>query len=424
MGLYLQVYLLLLSGVFILNLIKMNILILTTIYPALDIKISNNTNVVHYFTREWVKQGHKVLVIHNYPIYLKILHWIAQICDKIIASKFNTSVTTIYQSKDFKFQIEGVNVIRMPLFKPFPRFKVPQKILDKQIKKIAHFCQNNNFSPDVITSHNFYPHLPMVNTLKESYFPNAKTCVVVHKQVWKMLKYCGKNYKEEIKKVNIWGYRSLPLKEEFENKTGIIPLKHFMCYSGIPDTFLSDAQAFPINHPINRFVYVGSFIRRKYPEKVLEGILRSSVKSDFHLNYIGDGVNRKIIEKLIIKNHLENKVKLHGFVERKKVPEFISNAQCFIMISEEETFGLVYLEAMSMGCITIASKNEGMEGIIKDGVNGFLCKAGDEFELAKIINQINKMPIEKLRTISKNAKETALKLTDKNVAEFYFNSIK
>ena len=55
------------------------------------------------------------------------------------------------------------------------------------------------------------------------------------------------------------------------------------------------------------------------------------------------------------------------------------------MISKEETFGLVYLEAMSMGCITIASKNEGMEGIIIDGENGFLCTAGDDDELASII---------------------------------------
>lgn len=75
----------------------MNILILTTIYPAPDINIANNTNVVHYFAREWVKQGHNVCVIHNYPIYWKILHKIGAIAEKAIASRFNTSVTTDYQ---------------------------------------------------------------------------------------------------------------------------------------------------------------------------------------------------------------------------------------------------------------------------------------------------------------------------------------
>ena len=42
------------------------ILILTTIYPSPDINITNNTNVVHYFAREWVKQGYGVLVNEAY----------------------------------------------------------------------------------------------------------------------------------------------------------------------------------------------------------------------------------------------------------------------------------------------------------------------------------------------------------------------
>ena len=144
---------------------------------------------------------------------------------------------------------------------------------------------------------------------------------------------------------------------------------------------------------------------------------------DFSLDYVGDGANRPIIEKIISDKGWGDKVKLHGFVKREEVPSYVEKAQCFIMISEEETFGLVYLEAMSMGCITIASRNEGMEGIIEDGVNGFLCKAGDENELANIIDRINSMPQENINRISQNAIATARKLTDSKVAEDYINSI-
>ena len=402
---------------------KNKILLLSTIYPAPDIKIPNNTNVVHYFAREWVKQGYEVLVIHNYPVYLRIFHWIAGFAEKIIASRFNTSVTSVYQNRDVEFEMDGVKVIRMPLFKPLPRFGVPTKHLTRQIKKIATYCRKHNFAPDIISSHNYYPHMPMVNQLKERYYPNAKTCVVVHKQVWKMLNYCGKDYQKEIGKVDVWGYRSLPLKREFEENTGVIPKNYFMCYSGIPAHFLHRKETCNITLPINRFVYVGSFIRRKYPEKVLQGILQSSVAKNFQLDYVGDGANRNLIENLITENHIENMVKLHGFVNREEVPSYIVMAQCFIMISEEETFGLVYLEAMSMGCITIASRNEGMEGIIEDGVNGFLCKAGDEKELSTIIDRINKMSNDELVTISQNARQTALKLTDDKVAMEYIINI-
>lgn len=402
---------------------KNKILLLSTIYPAPDIKIPNNTNVVHYFAREWVKQGYEVLVIHNYPVYLRIFHWIAGFAEKIIASRFNTSVTSVYQNRDVEFEMDGVKVIRMPLFKPLPRFGVPTKHLTRQIEKIATYCRKHNFAPDIISSHNYYPHMPMVNQLKERYYPNAKTCVVVHKQVWKMLNYCGKDYQKEIGKVDVWGYRSLPLKREFEENTGVIPKNYFMCYSGIPAHFLHRKETCNITLPINRFVYVGSFIRRKYPEKVLQGILQSSVAKNFQLDYVGDGANRNLIENLITENHIENMVKLHGFVNREEVPSYIVMAQCFIMISEEETFGLVYLEAMSMGCITIASRNEGMEGIIEDGVNGFLCKAGDEKELSTIIDRINKMSNDELVTISQNARQTALKLTDDKVAMEYIINI-
>lgn len=400
----------------------MKILVLSTIYPAPDIQIANNTSVVHYFAKEWVKQGHEVYVIHNYPIYMRIFHWIGAMADKVIASKFNTSVTSVYQNKDVEYEMDGVHVVRMPLFKPLPRFQVPRRNLIRQIHKIAEFCKQHNFSPDVITSHNYYPHLPMINQLKELYFPKAKTCVVVHKQVWKMLRYCGDDYQKEISKIDIWGYRSLPLKREFEKNTGMTPQKWFMCYSGIPVHFLNHQSACNIKKPIAHFVYVGSFIRRKYPEKLLLGIQNSHLK-DFTVDYVGDGVNRKIIEEIIKRNQWTDKVKLHGFVSRDMVPNFVEKAQCFVMISEEETFGLVYLEAMSMGCITIASRNEGMEGIIEDGINGFLCKAGDEKELGRIIDKINNLSHDEITRISQNAMMTARKLTDSKVAEDYINSI-
>ena len=93
------------------------------------------------------------------------------------------------------------------------------------------------------------------------------------------------------------------------------------------------------------------------------------------------------------------------------------------MISEGEAYGLVYLEAMARGCITIASRDEGFDGVIVDGVNGFLCKAGDAGELAAIIRKINAMPPEQKRKISLNAWETAKGLTDYLAAKRYIEDV-
>lgn len=401
---------------------KKQILVLTSIYPAPDIKISNNTSVVHYFAREWVKQGYKVLVVHNYPIYIRLFHWIANSCYKMIASRFNTCVTAVYQRDDVEYEMEGVKVIRMPLYKPLPRYSVPKKSIDRQIQKIVTWCKKQEFVPDYITSHNFYPHIDMVNRLKDEYFPNVRTCVVIHKQLLRMLNYIEGDYHEAICKVDLLGYRSLPIKREFENYSGVIPKRQFLCYSGVPSHFLENIDLCKVSKPIKHFVYVGSFIRRKYPEKLLLALKKSRLK-DFTLDYVGDGANRKFIENIIAQFGWQKHVRLHGMIQRDLVPHFISKAQCFIMISEEETFGLVYLEAMSLGCITIASRNEGMEGIIEDGVNGFLCQAGDEYELVQIIDRINTLSDEELSCLSENARNTAIQLTDEKVAQIYLDEL-
>ena len=76
-----------------------------------------------------------------------------------------------------------------------------------------------------------------------------------------------------------------------------------------------------------------------------------------------------------------------------------------------------------MGCITIASRNGGFDGIIKDGVNGFLCEEGNENELSDIIKHIRTMSEAELLIISKRAMETATELTDKRVAKNYIDSV-
>ena len=93
------------------------------------------------------------------------------------------------------------------------------------------------------------------------------------------------------------------------------------------------------------------------------------------------------------------------------------------MISKGEVFGLVYLEAMSRGCITIASHNEGMEGIIEDGVNGFLCEAGNAEGLSCVIRRINSLSASEKQSISDRARAKAAELSDFNVAKYYIEKV-
>ena len=93
------------------------------------------------------------------------------------------------------------------------------------------------------------------------------------------------------------------------------------------------------------------------------------------------------------------------------------------MISKGEAFGLVYLEAMARGCITIGSKNEGIDGVIEHGVNGFLCEAGSVECLTKLILHINTLSSSQKLEISKNAMKTAKGLTDNMAAQKYISAL-
>ena len=93
------------------------------------------------------------------------------------------------------------------------------------------------------------------------------------------------------------------------------------------------------------------------------------------------------------------------------------------MISENEVFGLVYLESMVGGCLTVASKYGGVDGIINNDENGFLCEQGNSDELAEILKKINEMSIDDVLKIRRNGYETLRSFTDSKVAEKYLNDI-
>ena len=110
-------------------------------------------------------------------------------------------------------------------------------------------------------------------------------------------------------------------------------------------------------------------------------------------------------------------------IPREDIIRYLRESDVFVMISKAEIFGLVYLEAMALGVIPIGSKNEGIDGIIRDGENGFLCEAGNVEELIGLLDKIKNMESEQLSEISKEAKATAQRYSDKGVAEKYIKAL-
>ncbi len=99
-------------------------------------------------------------------------------------------------------------------------------------------------------------------------------------------------------------------------------------------------------------------------------------------------------------------------------------ADIFVLPSYAETFGLVYLESMACGCITIGSGNEGVDGIIKDGENGLFCDPHDINSIKEKLHLALTQSKTERDRMRQKAFETVSKFSIEKKAREYLNNIK
>lgn len=391
----------------------MRILVITPIYPGPGVG-QDFTKVVHYFTKEWKGAGHEVQVVSIPSYFPRILYRMPGWTKKVLNKKFGSPLPEQRLDKNETYTIDNIPVLRVPLFKLYPGARISNSVLKKSAGYICDYLDSIKFNPDVIVAHWTEPSLYFVDYLKRKF--NCPTAVVTHVNNIR-------HYSEYIGSVDLWGYRRLSCVSDFKKSYPQISFG-FRCYSGIPDTFIKDIPDKDFMHPYS-YAYVGVMFKRKHPDKLIDAITRIHTKDDdFKLSLLGDGSMLDELRKQVSRKGLQSKISLPGRVERDRIISTLDNSDIFVMISEDEVFGLVYIEAMARGCIVIASKGEGMEGVIENGVNGFLVSSGNTDELVDILKSIHAMSADERKEISRNAISTAMQLTDRKVAENYLESLK
>lgn len=390
-----------------------NILLLTSLYPCDDIRITNNTAVCHYFVKEWVKMGYNVRVIFNYNVYPRIFYPFMKMFRKQMSNIFGVSIQDVYVGKHIQYKKDGILVDLLPIKKSRPGVGFSEEVIVQQVESIKRIIDKDGFRPDFVLGHFIHPNLELVVKLKEHY--GAIGTVALHGP---------ENVFSEIdvqlfNEVDMIGFRSYPIKWAFEKTYGEKP--YFMCPSGVPKEFITQSRKF--EKGISNFIYVGTFMKRKYAGCLVPAIANVYKEDSYTITFVGDGDDRKQIISKAKESNCTDRIHFTGRIPREEIFRHLDKSDVFIMISKIETFGLVYLEAMARGCIVIASKNEGMDGIIEHGKNGFLCTAGDEKELQLIIEQVKGMSLEQLESLSVESIRTAQLYTDSKVAQDYIKAI-
>ena len=142
-------------------------------------------------------------------------------------------------------------------------------------------------------------------------------------------------------------------------------------------------------------ITVGRLVKRKGVEWFISNVM--SRLSDYPITYmvIGGGEERENIEKAVLENKLEDKVKLLGRVSDDDLKECYDNADVFIMPNihvenDMEGFGIVAVEASLRGLIVLASGIEGITDAIIDNKNGYVMESRNADEYIDKIKDIYK----------------------------------
>lgn len=85
-----------------------------------------------------------------------------------------------------------------------------------------------------------------------------------------------------------------------------------------------------------------------------------------HLHIIGPDWNTHIVNKLT----RMSQVTYHGPMKKEELKAFYRNMDVFALLSSPETFGLVYVEAMSQGLPVIYTRGEGFDSFFENGSVG------------------------------------------------------
>lgn len=337
-----------------------NILLITYLFQN---TYNNNSSTFFWdYAFALKKAGYNVCIISIIPISIK---------DVIKSRKIDFGFKSYTKSniKVYTFQVLSFPFLKRINY--YLRFFFGKKIFLSLIK--------NNWRPDLIHVHSFLSgHLPV--WIKNNF--NINYIITEHnsgfyfnyfkkhdiKIAYKLYSNSISNYAVSYSFTDYLNANFNSLNNKFKYFPNIIDVNLFNL---IEDTskdydFINVGN---LNKNKNHLLLIKSFVKA-FPEP-------SSKK----LIIIGNGTEKKLLNKFIISNNLTSRVLLKGSVAREKISYFLNSSNFFISTSLHETFGVSIIEAMSCGLPVISTFSGGPESIIVNNnnfKNGLLCDMSEE----------------------------------------------
>ena len=135
------------------------------------------------------------------------------------------------------------------------------------------------------------------------------------------------------------------------------------------------------------FVSAGNLTENKRMGLLVEAFATAFPEKTCMLYIFGDGPERENLRRQIENCGMRDSIVLCGKKSRSELAEFYKQADAFVLLSKNETFGVAYIEAMACGLPVIASYSGGPESFINDEngiiVDDDICKAAAAMNFIK-----------------------------------------
>lgn len=262
-----------------------------------------------------------------------------------------------------------------------------------KVKKLVQYYVSQNRTPDIVQ---FHSNLEAFYYLRLRTEHKAKTIMFLHtdgyphkmmEQYFPQLKNSRyfKKFKEDyewtIKNVDRIGFIARIAQKNFLecfpnrslDDTSVI-------INGIDD--LTSDQKADVNQIRSnensgfkfRMCCSGTINNRKGHRIIIEALhkLSPDLVKDIHVDFLGEGAERKTLENLVTEYHLENNIKFHGLVPNEVVYKFLAKNNIYILMSKNEGLPISIIEAMRASLMIISTNVSGIPELINPGFNGEL----------------------------------------------------
>lgn len=185
---------------------------------------------------------------------------------------------------------------------------------------------------------------------------------------------------------------AIQLRASYPDRAGDI----HVCLNGIDEAFLQVMQSSSVSGCL-RIAAVGSLIERKGYDLLIDAVARMQHRDRARIRIAGDGPQRFQLLQRATALGVADRFDFVGEIAPELMPQFLADADVFILTSRSEGRPNVVVEALAAGLPVVSSALPGIDGLVEHGENGWVVEIGDITGFACALDEAFADPDERTR---------------------------